>query len=195
MFQYLVFLGAFVQLLGGAVYIKNTIWGETKPNRVTWFLWMLAPYIGTAAAIADGVSWAVLPVFMTGFVPMLILLASFVNKKAYWKLGTFDYVCGASAVLALVLWFITAQPVVGVIFAIIADGMAALPTIVKAWGHPETETGAAYATALFGAATTFFAVQTWAFSEYAFSLYLVFITSVILFVMYRKRLIPKANPV
>ncbi|MBI2452851.1 MAG: hypothetical protein HYV55_01300, partial [Parcubacteria group bacterium] len=95
MFQYLVFVGAFVQLLGGAVYIKDTIWGQTKPNRVTWFLWMLAPYIGTAAAIADGVSWAILPVFMAGFIPMCTLLASFVNKKAYWKLGTFDYACGA----------------------------------------------------------------------------------------------------
>ncbi|MBI2452809.1 MAG: hypothetical protein HYV55_01090, partial [Parcubacteria group bacterium] len=93
----------------------------------------------------------------------------------------------------LVLWIITKQPVVGVIFAILADGLAALPTIVKAWRHPETETGAAYATALFGAATTLFAVQTWAFSEYAFSLYLVFITSVFLFIIYRKRFMPKAN--
>ena len=194
MFQYLVFVGAFVQLFGGAFYIKDTVWGQTKPNRVTWFLWMLAPYIGTAAAIADGVSWAILPVFMAGFIPMCTLLASFVNKKAYWKLGAFDYVCGAFAFLALVLWFITEQPVVGVIFAIIADGLAALPTIVKAWKYPKTETGAAYATALFGAATTFFAVQTWAFSEYAFSLYLVCITSVILFAIYRKRLMPKANP-
>ncbi len=193
MFQYLVFLGAFVQLLGAAVYIKDTIWGGTKPNRVTFFLWMLAPYIGTAAAIADGVRWAVLPVFMTGFVPMLILLASFVNKKAYWKLGVFDYVCGAFSVLALVLWIITEQPVVGVIFAIIADGLAGLPTIVKAWRYPKTETGSAYTAALFGAATTFFAVQTWAFSEYAFSVYLVFTNIVFIFAIYRKRFMPKAN--
>src|SRR3989344_2835933 len=95
MFQYAVFVGAAVQFLGGVAYIKDTLRGKTKPNRVTWFLWMLAPYIGTAAAIGGGVSWAILPVFMAGFIPMLVLFASFLNKNAYWKLGSFDYLCGA----------------------------------------------------------------------------------------------------
>ena len=188
MFQYAVFVGAAVQFLGGVAYIKDTLRGKTKPNRVTWFLWMLAPYIGTAAAISGGVSWAILPVFMAGFIPMLVLFASFLNKNAYWKLGSFDYLCGAFSLLALLLWIITEQAVVGIVFAIIADGLAALPTLVKAWRYPETETAAAYAAALFGALTSFLAVQKWIFIEYAFSLYLVIVCSAILFAMYRKNL-------
>lgn len=191
MFPQAVFIGAFVQLLGGAVYIEDTLWGETKPNRVTWFLWMLAPYIGTAAAVTDGVSWAILPVFMAGFVPMCVLFASFINKNAFWKLGALDYVCGAVSVLALVLWYITKEPVVAVIFAVIADGLAALPTFTKAWSYPETETSAVYAAVLFGALTGFLAIQTWAPSEYIFLVYLVFIDSAILFAIYRKKFIPE----
>lgn len=191
MFPQAVFIGAFAQLLGGAAYIKDTLWGETKPNRVTWFFWMLAPYIGTAAAIADGVGWAVLPVFMAGFVPMCVLLASFINKNAYWKLGAFDYACGAVSALALVLWYITKEPVVAVIFAATADGLAALPTLMKAWSHPETETNAVYTAALFGALTSFLAIQMWTPSEYIFPSYLVFIDSAILFSIYRKKFIPE----
>ncbi|MDA1337331.1 MAG: hypothetical protein O3C23_00985 [bacterium] len=191
MILYAVFLGAIVQFFGGVAYIKDTLKGQTKPNRVTWFLWMVAPYIGTAAAISDGVTWAILPVFMAGFVPMLVFLASFMNKNAYWKLGMFDYVCGASSVLALVLWALTQQPLVGIIFAIIADGLAALPTLVKTWKFPETETAAVYIASLFSVGTGFLAVQAWATSEYIFSLYLLFINCVIIFTIYRKKIMSR----
>lgn len=191
MFHYLVFFGAFLQFLGGLAYIRGTLRGETKPNRVTWFLWTVAPFIGTAAALTDGVRWAILPVFMAGFVPMLVFISSFVNKKAYWKLGVFDYACGASSVLALALWVITQQPVVAVLFAIIADGLAALPTLAKSWGHPETESPWVYAATLLSSFTSFFAIQIWIFSEYAFPLYLIFINSAVLFTIYRSRLMPR----
>jgi hypothetical protein len=68
---YLVFLGAAVQLVGIWSYIKDTVKGDAKPNRVSWLLWSIAPLIGTAAAISDGVTWEVLPVFMSGFGPLL----------------------------------------------------------------------------------------------------------------------------
>ena len=191
MFPQAVFVGAAAQFIGGVAYIKDTLWGETKPNRVTWFLWTLAPFIGTAAALSDGVGWAVLPVFMAGFVPMCVLLASFINKNAYWKLGIFDYACGGVSILALVLWYITNEPVIAVIFAATADGLAALPTLAKAWSYPETETSAVYATALFGALTSFLAIQMWTASEYIFPAYLVFIDSAILLAIYRKKFIPE----
>jgi hypothetical protein len=38
MLQYLVILGGLVNLLGGFSYIKDTIKGGTKPNRITWLL-------------------------------------------------------------------------------------------------------------------------------------------------------------
>ena len=141
MLQYAVFLGAAIQFLGGSAYIRDTLRGKTQPNQVTWFLWFVAPAIGIAAALINCVDWTIqLPVFMAGFVPLLVFIASFVNKHAHWKLGMFDYACGLSSVLALVLWALTKDPVIAIIFAIIADGLAALPTLVKSWAHPETET-------------------------------------------------------
>lgn len=84
-------------------YIGNTvISGKTKPNRVTWLMWAIAPLVAAVAAYVDGVRWAVLPVFMAGFAPFLVFLSSYVNPKSYWELGVFDYGCGGLSVLALV---------------------------------------------------------------------------------------------
>lgn len=184
--QYIVFIGVIVQLYGVFVYGKETLAGRTKPNRVSWFLWSVAPLIATAAALADGVRLAVLPVFMSGFAPLLIFILSFFNKQSYWKLGFFDYLCGASSVLALVLWAITNQPIVAIVFAVLADGFAAMPTLYKAWKFPETESVEAYSTGVINAGTSFFAISTWTLSSLAFPIYLLFINMLLTIVVGRK---------
>ena len=179
MLKYLVVLGAVVNFIGAFSYIKDTLYGNTKPNRVTWLMWSVTAFIGTVAALSNGVRWAVLPVFMSGFTPFLVFLASFVNKKPYWKLEKFDYFCGVFSMLALILWAITKQPIIAIIFAILSDFFAAVPTLVKSIKHPETESSIAYSTGVFNALTSFFAVTSWTFSSYGFPIYLVLMNGTI----------------
>lgn len=91
-----VILGAIINFLGGLSYFIATLKGKVKPNRVTWFLWALAPLIAFSAEIGEGVGIQSLLTFMVGFNPLLIFFASFVNKKAEWRLGTLDYVMGGA---------------------------------------------------------------------------------------------------
>lgn len=188
MFQYIVLIGAFVQLVGIFFYIRETVRGETKPNRVTWLMWSVAPLIGSVAAFSDGVRWAALPVFMSGFAPLLVFIASFVNSKPYWKLEKFDYFCGVCSILALVLWGITKEPLIAIIFSIASDGFAAVPTIIKSWKHPDSESVEAYTTGLFNSLTSFFALRTFGISELAFPIYLVLVNSSLITAVYRGRL-------
>ena len=188
MFQYLVIVGAVVQLVGVFSYLKGTIRGETKPNRITWFMWSIAPLIATAAGLASGVTWAVLPVFMSGFGPLIIFIASFVNKNAYWKLEIFDWLCGIFSALALILWWITKDPVVAIVFAILSDLSAGLPTIIKSWKFPETENATTFFTGLFNALTSFAAIKIWVFSSYAFISYIAVMDSLIALTILRKKI-------
>jgi len=187
MLQYLVILGAAVQVIGIFFYLRNTVRGVTRPNRVTWLMWAVAPLIATAAAFSDGVRWAIIPVFMSGFGPLLVFIASYVNPKSYWKLGIFDYICGAFSILALVLWGLTKEPSLAIIFAIVSDGFAATPTIIKAWRHPGTESIAPYMTGAFSAATSFFAMKMFSVSEIAFPAYLILINSTLIICLYSGR--------
>lgn len=187
MLQYVVVIGAAVQLLGVLSYMKETLRGNTKPNKVTWLMWSIAPLIATFAALADGVSWAVLPVFMAGFAPLLVFISSFVNSNAYWKLEGFDYLCGLCSILALVLWAITKEPIVAIVFAIASDAFAAVPTLIKSWRYPETETVDAYTTGAFNALTSFAAIKIWTFSSFAFPAYLVLVNSALILAIYRRK--------
>lgn len=189
MLQYLVFVGVGINLVGAIPYIRETLRGTTKPNRVTWLMWSIAPLIATAAAFSDGIRLATLPVFMAGIMPLTILAASFINKEAYWKLETFDYLCGFFSLTALILWAITKEPLVAIFFAIIGDFFAAIPTLVKSWRHPETETASAYVASLLATLTSFFAITLWTFSAYAFPLYLVMINGLVILAIYKKKFI------
>lgn len=125
---------------------------------------------------------------MSGFGPLLVFIASFVNKNSYWKLERFDYVCGLLSLLALVLWWLTRIPDIAIIFAIASDGFAATPTLIKAWKYPETENAGPFTAGLFNSLTSFAAISAWTFAAYAFPTYLVIIDISIAFAIYRKRL-------
>jgi len=187
MLEYLVFVAAFATLLATYVYIRSMFKGGAKPNRVSWLMWSIAPFIATGAAVSNGVGWAALPVFMSGFSPFLIFTASFATKKASWKLASFDYVCGILSGLSLALWYVTKDPNVAIAFAIASDALAAVPTLTKAWNHPETESPWPFIVGVFNASTSFAAATMWTFSEYAFPAYLIVINIMLLSSVYNRK--------
>lgn len=188
MLEYLVIIAAFVSLSAAIIYIRSMFKANTVPNRVTWLMWAIAPLIATAAAISNGVNWAVLPVFMSGFCPLLIFIASFFTRKAYWKLAKIDYICGVLSGLALLLWYITNEANLAIIMAIASDAFAGIPTILKAWSKPETESIWPYLTGVFAPMTSFAAATAWTFSEIAFPAYLVVINVLMLITIYHKKI-------
>lgn len=179
-----VLIGAFLNIIGSATYAYKTVKGKTKPNRVTWFLWALAPLIAVVAQWSEGVTWAALMTFMVGFGPLIIFLASFVNRKAFWNITKLDIVCGAVSVLALLLWLMTGQGTVAIIFSILADLIAGIPTLVKAFNEPETEHHGVFRNGAISAAITLLTIKEWAFASYAFAVYILLIC-LVLYVLIR----------
>ena len=141
MLKYLVLVGAAISLYACYSYVRAMFRGDARPNRVSWLMWAIAPLIATAAEAAKGVTWAAVPVFMSGFIPVIVFAFSFVTKNAYWKTSPFDYACGACSALALALGAVTREPNVAILFAIASDALAGVPTVIKSWRHPESESG------------------------------------------------------
>ena len=174
-----IYLGILLNSIGSISYIIDTVKGKVKPNRVTFFLWALAPLIIFFSEIKQGVGMQSLLAFVVGFWPLLTLLASFVNKKAEWKITKFDIICGILSLVGLVLWLITKVGNIAIIFGIIADLLAALPTIKKSYYYPKTETIWPYFSGAIYAGITILTIKTWNFPHYAFPIYL-FIANIIL---------------
>lgn len=171
----LVIIGAIASLIAIAGYIKDTIKGQTKPNRITWLMWAIAPMIAFSASASEGLSWSLLPGFISGFGPLLVFMASFLNSKSYWQLKSFDYICGLLSLLALILWAITKDINVAIFFSILSDGLAAFPTLLKARIAPQSETASPFIVGMFSGLAGIIVADQLIFSEVGFNLYLVII--------------------
>ncbi|OGZ66143.1 MAG: hypothetical protein A3D34_03800, partial [Candidatus Staskawiczbacteria bacterium RIFCSPHIGHO2_02_FULL_33_16] len=184
----IIFVGVAINLFCCIWYVKSIISGNTRPNLVSWFIWMLAPFIGTFLALKAGAGFSVLGIFMAGFGPLLVIIVSIFRKNAFWKIETFDLICGFFSLMALVLYIFTYNLAISILFAIISDGLAAIPTIIKSWKFPETESSSTYFGGIVNNVLSLLIIKNWIFSIYSFNIYFILVNIVIIFSIYHKRI-------
>jgi len=190
---YFVIIGTLIGAAGSVAYLIDTIKGKVKPNRVSFLLWSIAPFIAFFAQIKQGVGLEALMTFSTGFQPLMIFTASFVNKQAEWKLTRFDLLCGILSLLGLVLWMVTKVGNVAIFFSIVADGLAAVPTIVKAYKYPETEIAWPWIATAFGVILTLLTLPTFTFANSGFIFYIL-VVDLLIYALVQFRLGEKLQP-
>ena len=154
--------------MGTLAYARDTYRGLTQPNRVSWILWTIAPLLALSSEIHSHADWQWMMTLSVGVGPFIVVCASFANHGGVWKLGPFDIACGLASVIGLVVWLVTANDTVALGAFMVADGMASLPTVRKAWLAPETETIWPYATALVSSSLTLATVTAWTSANMAF---------------------------
>lgn len=174
-----VIVGFLLSFYGSLKYLIDTVNGKAKPNRISWFFWALAPLIAFFAEIQKGVGLQSLMTFSVGFNPLLIFIASFFNKKSYWKLQKFDYFYGALALVGIVLWQITGEGNIAILFSILADGFAAIPTVIKSFSEPESESTSVYLFSMLNAGITLLTIKIWNFAHWGFPAYIFLICIII----------------
>lgn len=183
-----VIVGVLLQFFGSFSYLMDTIKGKVQPNRVSWLLWSIAPLIAFVAMLKQNVGLVeALGTFIVGFVPLIIFIASFVNKKAEWKLGKLDIVCGVLSIVGLILWLVTKVGNIAIFFSILSDGLAAVPTIVKSYREPETENSTPFFFGVINAGIVLLAISNWNFENFGFPVYLFFV-NFLLFVLIKFQL-------
>lgn len=177
--QNFIIIGTLIGAAGSLAYLIDTVKGKVKPNRVTFLLWSIAPFIAFAAQIKQGVGLESLMTFSTGFLPFTVFIALFVNKKAEWKIIKFDIVCGVLSMIGLILWLVTKVGNVAITFSILADGMAAIPTIVKAYKYPDTEMAWPWIATVFGVVLTLLTLNELTFANSGFIIYILLVNTLI----------------
>jgi hypothetical protein len=192
--QNFVIVGTVIGAIGSIAYLVDTIKGRVKPNRVSFLLWSIAPVIAFAAQIKQGVGLESLMTFSTGFLPFVTFVGSFVNKKAEWKLTTFDVLCGVLSLLGLLLWLMTNVGNIAIAFSILADGLAAIPTIVKSYRYPDTEMAWPWIATSFGVLLTLLTLKELTFANSGFIIY-IFVVNTVIFSLVRFRIGEKFNKI
>ena len=176
---YFAILGAILGSLGGLYYLFETLKGKAQPNRITWLLWGIFPLVIFLAQRVQGVQAIAWVSLVSGVTPLLVVAASFFNKRAFWKSEPRDYYLMAAAFIGIILWAITDNPNLALLFSLGADILASVPTLIKSYRYPHSESWVAYAVSAFGFGIGFMSVQTYTIQSTAFVAYVFLLNSVL----------------
>jgi hypothetical protein len=182
LYNALPFIAASINVYAGVVYIKSMFSGGTRPNRVSWLIWFVGPFVVLVNQLRGGFELSQIFTITTTFLPLLILILSFLIKNAEWKITRFDIMCGGIALFALLLYIVNINPIISIGLAILSDFIGSIPTLLKAYKHPETESWTAFALIIPAAILTIISIQSFTFSNLAFALYILLINSALTFV-------------
>ena len=162
-----------LKLISLFVATKGTLSGDLKPDRMSLICWALAPLVGFIIAFTNGASWSATPLLLAGLAPLFIFVLTFFSKHKPWKMRFVDYIGGVLSIVAIVVWIMIKDPVWATIVAIIADISAAVPTIMKTWKAPKTESLTIYVLGGIGNVIGLATLKIWSVPTAAFSFYLV----------------------
>jgi hypothetical protein len=181
-----VFCAIILNIVGSSDYAVKTVRGLVRPNRVTWLFWAFIPLIAFSGQVSSGVGLQSLQTLSSGLLPLVIFCMSFFNRNSFWRLGFLDYVCAIASLLAILVWVATSDSSWAILFSILADFLAAMPTIAKAFFMPESENPITYLCATLSASIILLIIPQWDVPHAAFPIYL-FATSALLFILSRRR--------
>ena len=166
--SWFAYIAAAISTIGGFLYIGATLKGQTKPNRVTWSMWALAPILSFFLQMQQHVGAPAATTLMYGVMPLIILIVSFFVPESVWKITVWDSLCGIIALIGIGIWYFTPHPLVALVAEVIADVVAGLPTLWKSWRHPESEIWVSYLVGGSSAVLTMLAIHHFTLSAWLF---------------------------
>lgn len=150
-------------------YARSILRGETKPARVTWFIWAVVGTMLFTSYWASGARATAWVALIYGLNPAIIFILSI--KHGVGGHSRLDIFCLAGAVVGLIVWIITDMPQLALGINISIDLLGLLPTIKKTWLAPGTENKPAWVLFSIANAINWLAVDRFTPSVVAYPVY------------------------
>jgi hypothetical protein len=181
-------LSSLAVVAGSIPYLRDIHFKKVRPHLLSWLGWGFVTALGACAMLASGSTWTVAILFSNTLLCLLIVLYSVMRRVGVWSTGWYDFAFFGIGLLGLILWQVLDLPIVALICSIVADFAFGLPTIIKTYKEPESETPYVWLFAVISAVFSIAAIEKFVFTDAAFPIYLLFFDStVLLFVVIGKR--------
>lgn len=168
-----------IRLFGGGQYALAVARRRARPNVITWFLWGLTPMIAVAAQLTDRPGPEVAVTFVLGLGPLVVAAVGLRTDRSASRPTPFTLACAAASVAAVVAWRLTAVPELAIALCVVADLLATLPTLGKAYRSPRTEYAPPYLLSMLAMLLTVGTVTDGGFVAYGFPLYMLVVNGVL----------------
>ena len=124
-------------IIGYIPYIYDVCIKKTIPNRVSWFIWLLSTIISLLSLHSIGAHdtiWT--PIADAIGCSLIFILSIFKGKSGWTKVDIFSLII---AVVSLLCWLFTGNPILTLILNLIIYTSGYIPTIKKSIKNPQNE--------------------------------------------------------
>lgn len=138
----LILIAAGLALVGNIPYLIDVIQKRVKPHPYSWFVWSIVSMVTLIGGIQKGAGLAALAIAASEVFTILIFLFALRNgiKDSFKNVAKKDTIFLVIALLGLIPWFITKDPTISVVVVVCIDLVAFIPTLIKTYKDPESET-------------------------------------------------------
>lgn len=137
--QHLFFavLGSSIGIIGYVLYLRSVFSGSTKPHIFTWLIYAFIDSIIFVIQILEGGgpgAW----VTSIGVIGNTVIALSCI-RSGERKIAVSDWISFLSALLGIVLWRMTDNPLLAVCVITVTNTLAVFPTLRKSFRNPYEE--------------------------------------------------------
>ncbi len=154
-------------------YIIATLKGKNQPNQATWTIWFMVSLILLTSYKTLGATHAIwLSMANTVGMGAIVILSFKYGNSGLTKL---DLGCCLSALVGIFFWAYFDSPIAALSISLAIDAVGAIPTLRKAYTHPESEDHKTWLIFLLANTLNLFALEEWrpALSLYPLYLFLI----------------------
>jgi hypothetical protein len=138
-----------ITVVGTADYIQRIARGVAEPNIVSWLVWAIAPLLVAHVAYCNGASLRELArTLAAGGLSLVVVMTCVGYQQFADRLSKTDISCGSLAIGSMLLWSSGGLTYSATALALLADTLATIPTITRAWRSPRTESLSPYSAGL-----------------------------------------------
>ena len=150
-------LAGIVSLLAYLPLVKAWQKGDFVPHRATWIIWSITSGLTALAMNQGGAGLNILTPI--GFLIGSGFIATLAFKRGVGGWETLDKVCITISAIGIIFWLKSGSPTQGLLFQILADAAGGIPTIIKAWKEPDSESPFGWMIFLVGGVIMFIAAK------------------------------------
>ena len=170
-------------LIGVTFYLRSIYRKESTPHILSWLGWAFITTIGAFAMLDNGSTWSTLFIFSNSLSCLFIALYSIYKKTGTWSTTSYDYVFFGLGILGIILWQVFDLPILAIIFCVLADLFFAIPTVLKTYKNPKSESAISWIPYCIAGVFGLIAMQTFLVTEVLYPLYIFTINFVILIII------------
>lgn len=163
-------LSVVVILFGAPFYLSDILKHRTKPQRTTWLIWSIQGLIAFYAQIELHAHWSLLFIGLGAAGNLLVYILSLFYGVGGWS--KLEILALSIAAVGMVISVLAAAPLIAVIGVIIADIAGVIPTLIKAYKDPSSETTVTWLALGLSATLAMMSVGSWTVSLLIYPAYL-----------------------